>query len=132
MEMLEALRRNESVAMLVDRPYAGTGLPVDFCGARTEFSSAPALLAHHSGATVLPAFVLLNEQRRYVSFAAPAIPLATAPAARAVLGENTQRIATMFESIIRSHPEQWFNYSPVWPEGQETGDRGQGTAGRTT
>ncbi len=123
MEMLAALRRNESVAMLVDRPYASTGLPVDFCGARTEFSSAPALLAHHSGATVLPAFVLLNAQRRYVSFAAPQIPLATAPAARAVLGENTQRLATMFESIIRSHPEQWFNYAPVWPEGEKPEDK---------
>lgn len=116
LEMLAALRRNECVAMLVDRPYAGSGLPVELFGARTEFSTAPALLAHHAGATVLPAFVLFNEHRRYVSLAAPIIPMATAPGARACLAENTQRIATVFESFVREHPEQWFNYVPIWPD----------------
>ena len=116
LEMLAALRRNECVAMLVDRPYAGSGLPVEFFGARTEFSTAPALLAHHAGATVLPAFVLLNESRRYVSFAAPIVPMIQGQAARGTLAENTQRIAAIFESIVRSHPGQWFNYVPIWPD----------------
>jgi KDO2-lipid IV(A) lauroyltransferase len=116
LEMLEALRRNECVAMLVDRPYAGSGLPVEFFGARTEFSTAPALLAHHAGAAVLPAFVLLNDRRRYVSFADPLIPMTQGPSARAVLAENTQRIASVFEGIVRANSEQWFNYVPIWPE----------------
>lgn len=118
LEMLAALRRNECVAMLVDRPYAGSGQPVDFLGARAAFSPAPALLAHHTGATVLPAFVLFNGRRRYVSFAAPIIPMHTGPSARAVLAENTQRIATVFEAIVREHPTQWFNYVPIWPDSQ--------------
>lgn len=113
-EMLAALRRNECVAMLVDRPYAGSGHPVDFFGARTEFSTAPALLAHHAGATVLPAFVVFNGRRRYISMAAPIIPMQAAPSIRAVLAENTQRIARAFESHVRAHPEQWFNYVPIW------------------
>ncbi len=116
LEMLAALRRNECVAMLVDRPYSGSGMPVDFFGARAEFSNAPALLAHHAGATVLPAFVLFNERRRYISAAAPIIPMATGSSARAVLGENTQRIASVFEHYVRKHPTQWFNYVPIWPD----------------
>lgn len=113
-ELIQRLRRNEMVAMLVDRPYAGTGAPVQFFGRQTEFSTAPALLAHHTGATVLPAFVLQLPSRRYVSFADPAIPLEHAKDLRADLGANTQRIATIFEAIVREHPEQWFNYVPVW------------------
>jgi KDO2-lipid IV(A) lauroyltransferase len=115
LEMREALQRNEAVAMLVDRPYAGSGQPVDFFGARAAFSTAPALLAHHTGAAVLPAFVLFNARRRYVSLAEPIVPMATAPHVRAVLEENTQRIARIFEAIVRQHPEQWFNYVPIWP-----------------
>lgn len=118
LEMLAALRRNECVAMLVDRPYAGSGLSVEFFGERTEFSTAPALLAHHAGATVLPAFVLFNERRRYISAAAPIVPMQTGAAARAVLGENTQRIASVFEAVIREHPAQWFNYVPIWRGGR--------------
>ena len=50
--MIQTLRRNEFLAMLVDRPYAGTGAPVQFFGQQTEFSTAPALLWQHTGAAV--------------------------------------------------------------------------------
>lgn len=113
-ELIQTLRRNEIVAMLVDRPYAGTGAPVQFFGGRAEFSTAPALLAHHTGARVLPAFVLQKPNGRYVSFADPAIDLVADQDPRGALGENTQRIATIFEAIVRRHPHQWFNYVPVW------------------
>lgn len=113
-ELIQRLRHNELVAMLVDRPYEGSGAPVQFFGSETEFSTAAALLAHHTGAAVLPAFVLQNKSERYVSFADRIIPMQTGRDARALLGENTQRIATTFETIVREHPEQWFNYVPVW------------------
>ena len=113
-EMIHALRRNEIVAMLVDRPYAGTGSPVTLLGQRTEFSSAPALLWQHTDAAVVPAFVLQNPGGRYVSFADPMLPFAPANDPRAGIAANTQRLATHFETIIRQHPEQWFNYVPIW------------------
>lgn len=113
-ELIQTLRRNEIVAMLVDRPYAGTGAPVHFFGEKTEFSTAPALLAHHTGARVLPAFVLQKPNGRYVSFADPPIDLIEDKEPRRALAENTQRIATIFEAIVRAHPHQWFNYVPVW------------------
>ena len=34
----------------------------------------------------------------------------------AAIATNTQRIANVFEGIIRRHPEQWFNYVPIWKE----------------
>lgn len=113
-ELIHTLRRNELVAMLVDRPYACTGTPVEVFGQLTEYSTAPALLAHHTGAAVLPAFVLQKENGRYLSFADPIIPMVKGSDTRANLVENTQRIATIFESIIRAHPDQWFNYAPVF------------------
>ncbi|HEX8295515.1 MAG TPA: lysophospholipid acyltransferase family protein [Chthoniobacteraceae bacterium] len=114
LELIQTLRRNELVAMLVDRPYSGTGAPVSFFGQAAEFSTGPALLAHHTGAAVLPAFVLQKPNGRYISFADPIIPMLQGKHPRDTLAENTQRIATSFETIIRQNPGQWFNYAPVW------------------
>ncbi len=115
-EMIQTLRRNELVAMLVDRPYSGTGAPVRLFGHTTEFSTAPALLAQHTGAAVLPAFVIRQASGRYVSLAEPIIPMPVTADPRADLATNTQRVATAFESIIRQHPGQWFNYVPIWSD----------------
>lgn len=113
-EMIKTLRNNEGVAMLVDRPYAGSGTPVRFFGRETLFSTAPALLWQHTEATVLPAFVLQNKKGRYLSFAEKAIPMRRYDDQREALAANTQLVATAFEAIIREHPEQWFNYVPIW------------------
>ncbi len=115
-EMMQVLRRNEILAMLIDRPYAGTGTSVDFFGRRTEFSHAPAMLWQHTDAAVVPAFVLQEPGGRYISFADPMVSLARTRDPRESICANTQRLAHHFESIIRQHPEQWFNYVPTWSE----------------
>lgn len=113
-EMMNVLRRNEILAMLVDRPYAGTGSKVRFFERAAEFSSAPALLWQHTDAAVIPAFVLQESGGRYISFADAPLDFSSHEDKRAALVENTQRLATHFENIIRKYPEQWFNYVPIW------------------
>jgi KDO2-lipid IV(A) lauroyltransferase len=106
--IVAALRRNEFIAMLVDRPYGGSAVPVSFCGAQASFSAAPTLLWQHTGADVIPAFVLQKPGGRYVSLLAPPVPMdADGPG-------NAQRIASVFETIVRANPEQWFNYASIW------------------
>jgi KDO2-lipid IV(A) lauroyltransferase len=115
-EMMQTLRRNELIAMLVDRPYEGTGACVELFGHKTEFSTAAALLAEHTGASVLPAFVIHDGQDGYRTMAEPPIPMESNGDPRKTIPTNTQRIATVFEGIIRHHPDQWFNYVPIWRE----------------
>jgi KDO2-lipid IV(A) lauroyltransferase len=119
-EMMQTLRRNELIAMLVDRPYEGTGACVELFGHKTEFSTAPALLAHHTGASVLPAFVIHDGQGGYATMAEPPIPMETGGDPHRTVPANTQRIATVFEGVIRRHPDQWFNYVPIWDEEETT------------
>ena len=107
-EIIATLRRNEFVAMLVDRPYAGSGTPVRFFSQDTFFSSAAALLWPNTQAAVLPAFVLQTAAGRYVSIIEPPIEM-TGDADASV-----QRIVQSFESVIRAHPEQWYNYVPLF------------------
>ena len=56
-------------------PTAAAAVPVHFFGAETHFSSAPTLLWQHTGADVIPAFVLQKPGGRYVSLLAPPVPM---------------------------------------------------------
>ena len=113
-DVINTLRHNGIVAMLVERPQKSSGIPVKFFGRETLFSSGPALLWQHTGASVLPAFVIQNNDGRYLSFIDPAVPMQQDATPRAGFANNTQRIATIFETIIHKHPDQWYNFAPIW------------------
>ncbi len=113
-EIIAALRRNELVAMLIDRPYVNSGTPITFFGRPTMFSSAAALLWQYTGAPVLPAFVLQNRDGKYLSIIESPVPMEKASDAETSLAKNAQTMASIFETIIRDYPEQWFNYVPIW------------------
>ena len=109
-EIIQALRRNELVAMLVDRPYLNSGIEVQFFGRPTLFSAAAARVWQHTQAAVIPAFVLQLEPGQYGCYAYPPIDMT----ADQTLEQNSQRIADVFQAIIREFPEQWFNFVPIW------------------
>jgi Kdo2-lipid IVA lauroyltransferase/acyltransferase len=109
-EIIQALRRNELVAMLVDRPYMNSGIEVQFFGRRTLFSAAAARVWQHTQAAVIPAFVLQLEPGQYGCYAYPLIDMT----ADQTLEQNSQRVADVFQAIIREFPEQWFNFVPIW------------------
>jgi KDO2-lipid IV(A) lauroyltransferase len=109
-EIIQALRRNELVAMLVDRPYLNSGIEVEFFGRATLFSAAAARVWQHTQAAVIPAFVLQLEPGQYGCYAYPPIEMT----AGQTLEQNSQRVADVFQAIIREFPEQWFNFVPIW------------------
>lgn len=109
-EIIQALRRNELVAMLVDRPYLNSGIEVQFFERPTLFSAAAARVWQHTQASVIPAFVLQLEPGQYGCYAYSPIDMTAAQ----TLEQNSQRIADVFQAIIREFPEQWFNFVPIW------------------
>jgi len=109
-EIIQALRRNELVAMLVDRPYLNSGVEVQFFGKPTLFSAAAARIWQHTGATIIPAFVLQLQPGRYGCYAYPSIEMDNASTTES----NTQRVADVFEAIVREFPDQWYNFVPIW------------------
>jgi len=109
-EIIHALRRNELVAMLVDRPYLNSGVEVKFFGRPTLFSAAAARVWQHTQAAVIPAFVLQLETGQYGCYAYPPIPMTS----QQTLEQNSQCVADVFQAIIREFPEQWFNFVPIW------------------
>ena len=66
-------------------------------------------------AAVVPAFVFYGEDGRYTAVAEAPIEFTRTSDPQADLERNSQLLASRFESVIREHPDQWFNYKPLWP-----------------
>ena len=114
--MLRALKRNEVVAMQLDRPLGGDGArSVEFFGAQALFQAGPLRLARLAGAPIFPVFALRVGVRHY------RIVLGTehTVARHASVDEMDRILASIvaeFEQLVRQHPEQWFQFAPYWPE----------------
>lgn len=108
-EALNALLRNEVVAMLVDRTETA-GVSAPFFGQTTSFPSGPLLLAAASGAPIMPAFVV----RESYGYRAVAEELIYYDRAR---GDTDERVAasvlSVFERYIRQYADQWYNFVQV-------------------
>lgn len=118
--MLRALKRNEIVAMQLDRPLGGDGArPIEFFGAPAWFQVGPLRLARLAGAPIFPVFALRVGVRHY------RIVLGTErTVGRHASVEEMDRIlgsiVAEFEQLVRQHPQQWFQFAPYWPEDAAT------------
>ncbi len=115
--VIKALRGNEAVGILIDQNTTPSeGVFVDFFGKQACASSAFVKFAYHSEAAVIPGFLLWDEsKKRYILSFYPKVELT------GNVQQDTQRIHSIFESIIRQHPDQWMWIHRRWktrPEGE--------------
>jgi len=113
-EMLAALRKQEGLAVLVDRPLANDGVPVTFFGRPTRVPGGAATLALRTGSPVVPAALVRNPRGTgYLAHIGPPIVGERGDDPSLVM----QRIMSWLEGIIRRYPDQWFMFRHMWPTG---------------
>ncbi len=114
--VLQALRRNEAVGVLIDQNTAGEGgIFADFFGIPAASTSGLAKIARRTGAAVIPGFALWRpRERRYVLKFYPPLEMVSTADEERDLKENTQRCQTAIEEVIREHPEQWLWIHRRW------------------
>ncbi len=119
-DMLAVLRRKEALAVLVDRPLAGDGVPVTFFGRTTHVPGGAATLALRAGATLLPAALIRDpDGRGYVAHIGEPISTQAGGRSAADIQELTQRVMSWLEDLIRRHPDQWYMFRQMWPAASE-------------
>jgi KDO2-lipid IV(A) lauroyltransferase len=108
--VIKALRANEAVGILIDQNTSpAEGVFVNFFGKPACATSAFVKLAYHSGAPVIPGFALWEEsKKRYTLRFYPRVELT------GDVQEDTQRIHSILESIIRKYPDQWMWIHRRW------------------
>jgi KDO2-lipid IV(A) lauroyltransferase len=115
-ELLQALRRNEIVAIQGDRVYHPRhSASVSFFSEPAPFPLGPFLLSQVSGAPVLPGFVIREGWLRYrVIMGDPIRPLQSGDrddCQRAGLSEAVR----FLETALTAYSDQWLNFYNIWP-----------------
>jgi KDO2-lipid IV(A) lauroyltransferase len=118
-ELLQALRRNEIVAIQGDRVYQRHTFDVPFFSQPTSFPLGPFLLSQVSGAPVLPVFVIRRGWLRYQVLMGDPIPAVTSRGTRsddaAGLHEAMCQAVRFLEKTLTTHYDQWMNFFDFWP-----------------
>ncbi len=116
--IVRAMRRHETLAILLDRPLGNGGVEVQFFGDTVRVPEGPARIALRTGAKVVVAAVHRvspgdDRVQALVDFSIETV----------VTGDTdhdvhrlTQQIMASHEQIIRDHPDQWYMFRRMWPE----------------
>ncbi len=120
-QILTALKRNEAVAIVVDRPMTPKdGVPVTFFGRQTYVPGGVAALALKAGATIIPGFAYYDDRILDSYYGKMARPIIAGPVPGKSNDEQivtlTQHIYGALEDIIAEHPDQWYMFRRFWPE----------------
>jgi len=109
-EILRGLKSGDAVGILIDQNTTlDEGVFVDFFGTKACAGSAFVKLAHHSGAAVVPGYALWSdEEQRYILRFDPEIEMT------GDVQQDTQRIHSHLESVIRRHPDQYLWIHRRW------------------
>jgi KDO2-lipid IV(A) lauroyltransferase len=113
-QMFACLRRNEILALLIDRPLAEGGAPVHFFGRETRIPDGVARLALRTGASVVGA-VGLRRGDRFVAVVSPPLQFEPTGDRERDVRALTQLVVDWLERHVRQHPSQWYMFRDMWP-----------------
>ena len=105
--ILQVLKENNLVGILIDQDTDVRGEFVDFYGRSAYTPIGAAMLAMDSGAPVLPIFYLKKPDDTYEFIIDEEIPLVSTGSRKQDILRNTQRFHAVIEKYIRKYPTQW-------------------------
>lgn len=112
-ECIRGLRSNRLVALLGDRDFNGTGDIMRFFGKKTRIPKGPAAFSLKTGAAIIPAFLIREENDRFVlTLEKPIFPpeKATEESEKEILAQ----CVAVIENAVRQHPTQWYMFQKFW------------------
>ena len=120
-QMVEALRRNEHLVLLVDIPNAGKGVQVKFCDAVMKMPRGAATLALKTGAKVTPMASVRLPDNTFLTFFGEYIRFEPSGTLNKDIRALTQEIMNSLEPYIKQYPEQYYMFRCMWPKATSDG-----------
>ncbi|MHB1132312.1 MAG: lysophospholipid acyltransferase family protein [Chloroflexota bacterium] len=112
--LVKSLKRNEVIGLAVDRDWRGDGISLEWCGAVATFQPGAALLARRLGTPIVPAFAIRRPDNVSEVFVEPPLAIMASDDQEADVRENMRRILDVVARYIRTYPDQWVAFEPVW------------------
>jgi len=117
-----ALKKNEAVTILFDKPEPDEGVPVRFFGETAYVPAGPGAIALKTRASVLVGYcVRMPRDKTFSAVVEPPVEY------ESLLTGNkdedikiiTQQMVSQMESVIRRYPDQWYMFREMWPRTDE-------------
>jgi KDO2-lipid IV(A) lauroyltransferase len=105
----QALEANSIVALLCDLEQ-GPGVDVRFFGRAAVVPGGPAAIALKTGAALLPAYQYMVSPGRHHVHLDPAVSWPAGTTKEGLM----QRVIGRFEEFIKSRPDQWYAFRPMF------------------
>jgi KDO2-lipid IV(A) lauroyltransferase len=116
-DMLNSLKQNQFLAILIDQNVRRGGVFVDFFGKKASTVKSPAILSIRTGAPIIPIEIFREFKDKQIIhraiFHKPIYPQDFASTKDKIFA-ITQLITKKLEDFIRNHPEQWFWFHQRW------------------
>lgn len=116
-QIFTALKKNEIVLLLVDKPEPDEGVPVQFFGETAYLPAGPAAIVLKTRSALM--FGYCARRRGDKTFTGVLEPIEYE---HLLTGEKekdiqiiTQQIVSRMEEVIRRYPDQWYMFRQMWP-----------------
>jgi KDO2-lipid IV(A) lauroyltransferase len=114
LSLFRALKRNEIVAVAADRDTTESGITVDFFGAPARLPDGHVQLAMRTGARLALAFGKREPDNSLTIEIHPPLELEDTGDFKRDVRANMGKVVAGLERVIRTHPEQWLIFYPLW------------------
>jgi len=111
---LKALRQNQTVALMGDRPTGGPVIPVRFFGRQTCLPQGPWRIALVSGAALLPTFMQRRGNGAFTLEIGAPLQAPAEGTLRERMAGLARAWAECFSTRLRADPGQWAAFRKVW------------------
>ena len=127
-DLIQALRDGDCVGILLDQNMSTrNGVFVTFFGRPACTAKGLALIARRTGAPVVPAFIVREEDGRHHIKILPPVEFSHGQNVQEDVITNTARCTAVIERMVRRYPDQWLWMHRRWktqpPAGASTGER---------
>jgi lauroyl/myristoyl acyltransferase len=114
LQIRRCLSDNKIVAMLVDRHVGRDRVPVTLFSRPAWFLRTPFLMAHASGAAVLPCFIERVSAGRFRAHVSKPVYVGTDGSREEAIQRGAQEVADALADRVRAHPEFWYHFYKYW------------------
>jgi KDO2-lipid IV(A) lauroyltransferase len=121
-QIFTALKKNEAVTILFDKPEPDQGVPVQFFGETAYVPAGPAAIALKTRASVLIGYcVRMQGNKTFYGAVEPPIDYESRLTGNKEedIQMITQQFVRVMEKVIRQHPDQWYMFREMWPRTDE-------------
>ncbi len=117
-KVLRALRQNEILGLLIDRPEPESGVSVEFFNRVASVPAGAATLAAKTGAKLVLGYLVRLPDNTFSGLISPHLDVEITGDLAKDVQLITQKIMDLVEECIRQHPDQWYMFRNMWSDAQ--------------